>query len=277
MSPRTTPTTDEPEAPPSAREDPGHRPGSQQEDRRDQDPVDGARGGEPLGGAAGERAAEQGNRARDGNEDDRGDVAGDRPGAWGHGSLLRGPIMPVRAPLRVVIHGVAGPRQPATGRSTASRQRYAPPAHDRPRPHPRRHRRRVRPGRRRPARRPASSASTIACSPRWRRSGVPSFSRQLDLLLRLLGSRAGSLVLAGRPVRFAELDQGGREAYLRRLAASPIAAQANGLPGPQAADAAPRVRHGGLAVAGDHRLHGARGRPAGCRPGHGPHAGARAR
>ena len=52
--------------------------------------------------------------------------------------------------------------------------------------------------------------------------GRPSFSRQLDLLLQLVGSRAGSLVLAGRPVRFAELDQEGREAYLRRLAASPI-------------------------------------------------------
>jgi choline dehydrogenase-like flavoprotein len=53
--------------------------------------------------------------------------------------------------------------------------------------------------------------------------GRPSFSSQLDLLLRMAGSRAGSLVLAGRPVRFADLDQEGREAYLRRLAASPIA------------------------------------------------------
>lgn len=52
--------------------------------------------------------------------------------------------------------------------------------------------------------------------------GRPSFSRELDLLLRLVDSRAGNLVLAGRPVRFTALDQEAREEYLRRLAASPI-------------------------------------------------------
>ncbi len=50
--------------------------------------------------------------------------------------------------------------------------------------------------------------------------GRPSFSRQLDLLLRLFDSRAGNLVLAGRPTRFSSLDQEAREAYLRRLADS---------------------------------------------------------
>jgi choline dehydrogenase-like flavoprotein len=52
--------------------------------------------------------------------------------------------------------------------------------------------------------------------------GRPSFSRELDLLLRLVESRAGNLVLTGRPVRFTSLDQEAREAYLRRLAASPV-------------------------------------------------------
>jgi choline dehydrogenase-like flavoprotein len=52
--------------------------------------------------------------------------------------------------------------------------------------------------------------------------GRPAFRRQLDLLLRLLDSRAGGLALGGRPVRFADLDQQAREAFLRRLAASPL-------------------------------------------------------
>jgi hypothetical protein len=52
--------------------------------------------------------------------------------------------------------------------------------------------------------------------------GRPSFSSQLDLLLRRMDSRAGNLALAGRPIRFSALDQEHREAYLRRLAASPI-------------------------------------------------------
>jgi len=53
--------------------------------------------------------------------------------------------------------------------------------------------------------------------------GRPSFSRELNLLLRLMDSRAGNLVLAGRPVRFTSLDQSSREAYLRGLAESRIA------------------------------------------------------
>ncbi len=51
----------------------------------------------------------------------------------------------------------------------------------------------------------------------------PSFARELALLLRLMDSRVGGLLLAGRPVRFPDLDQDAREAYLRRLAASPLA------------------------------------------------------
>jgi choline dehydrogenase-like flavoprotein len=51
----------------------------------------------------------------------------------------------------------------------------------------------------------------------------PAFRRQLDLLLRLLESPAAGLLLGGRPARFSTLDQASREAYLRRLAASPIA------------------------------------------------------
>ncbi len=52
--------------------------------------------------------------------------------------------------------------------------------------------------------------------------GRPSFSRELGMLLRLVDSRLGNLVLAGRPIRFTDLDQADREAFLRRLAASPI-------------------------------------------------------
>ena len=53
--------------------------------------------------------------------------------------------------------------------------------------------------------------------------GRPSFSRELDLLLRLMGSPLGGLVLGGRPVPFQALDQEAREGFLRRLADSPIA------------------------------------------------------
>jgi choline dehydrogenase-like flavoprotein len=53
--------------------------------------------------------------------------------------------------------------------------------------------------------------------------GRPSFERELGLFLGLVDSRLGSLALSGRPVRFSELDQASREAYLRRLAASPVA------------------------------------------------------
>lgn len=52
--------------------------------------------------------------------------------------------------------------------------------------------------------------------------GRPSFSRQLDLLLRLVDSRLGNLALAGRPTRFSSLTQDAREAYLRGLGESRI-------------------------------------------------------
>jgi len=52
--------------------------------------------------------------------------------------------------------------------------------------------------------------------------GRPSFNRELGLLLRLMATRAGGLLLFGRPVPFPALDQAAREAALRRLAASPI-------------------------------------------------------
>lgn len=52
--------------------------------------------------------------------------------------------------------------------------------------------------------------------------GRPSLRRQLDLLLWAAESRIGNLLASGRPVRFSALDQAGREAYLRRLADSPI-------------------------------------------------------
>jgi choline dehydrogenase-like flavoprotein len=53
--------------------------------------------------------------------------------------------------------------------------------------------------------------------------GRPSLRLQLDLLLRAADMRIGGLAIGGRPVRFADLDQEGRERYLRRMAASPIA------------------------------------------------------
>ncbi len=53
--------------------------------------------------------------------------------------------------------------------------------------------------------------------------GRPSLRRQLDLLVRGMDSRLGSLALAGRPVRFSALDQEAREDYLRRMGDSPIA------------------------------------------------------
>ncbi len=56
--------------------------------------------------------------------------------------------------------------------------------------------------------------------------GRPSLSRQLDLLLRAMGFRAGSLALggvAGRPTAFADMGQEAREAWMRALATSPIA------------------------------------------------------
>ena len=53
--------------------------------------------------------------------------------------------------------------------------------------------------------------------------GRPSLRLQLNLLLRAIDSRVGSFAIGGRPVRFADLDQEGRERYLQRMAASPIA------------------------------------------------------
>ena len=50
----------------------------------------------------------------------------------------------------------------------------------------------------------------------------PSLQGQLDLVLRLLDTRAGSLALTGRPVAFTRMGQEAREAAMRRLAASPI-------------------------------------------------------
>src|SRR5512135_2658262 len=52
--------------------------------------------------------------------------------------------------------------------------------------------------------------------------GRPSLVRQLDLLLRAVDSPAANLLLGGRPVRFSALGLADREAYLRRLATSPI-------------------------------------------------------
>jgi choline dehydrogenase-like flavoprotein len=52
--------------------------------------------------------------------------------------------------------------------------------------------------------------------------GRPSFSRELDMLLRLVESRVANLAVVGRPVRFSALDQQSREAYLRRLGGSPV-------------------------------------------------------
>jgi choline dehydrogenase-like flavoprotein len=52
--------------------------------------------------------------------------------------------------------------------------------------------------------------------------GRPSLVSQLDLLLRAVESPAANLLLRGRAVRFSALGQADREAYLRRLATSPI-------------------------------------------------------
>ncbi len=53
--------------------------------------------------------------------------------------------------------------------------------------------------------------------------GKPAVKRELDLLLWALGNPVGTIVIGGRPGRIADLDQEGREAFLRRLADSPIA------------------------------------------------------
>jgi choline dehydrogenase-like flavoprotein len=53
--------------------------------------------------------------------------------------------------------------------------------------------------------------------------GRPSLRHELDMLLGAMDSRLGNLALAGRPVRFPDLDQEAREAYLRRMGDSPIA------------------------------------------------------
>ncbi len=52
--------------------------------------------------------------------------------------------------------------------------------------------------------------------------GRPSLVRELALLLRALESPVANLALAGRPVRFSSLSLAEREAFLRRLATSPI-------------------------------------------------------
>jgi len=52
--------------------------------------------------------------------------------------------------------------------------------------------------------------------------GRPALRRQLDFLLRAVEQPAANLVLIGRPVVFSRLGPADREAYLRRLATSPI-------------------------------------------------------
>jgi hypothetical protein len=52
--------------------------------------------------------------------------------------------------------------------------------------------------------------------------GRPSLQGQLDLVLRLIDTRAGNLALTGRATAFSRMDQEAREAAMRRLAASPI-------------------------------------------------------
>jgi choline dehydrogenase-like flavoprotein len=52
--------------------------------------------------------------------------------------------------------------------------------------------------------------------------GRPSLERQLGFLLWATESRLGNLALTGRPIRFSRLSASGKEAYLRRMAASPI-------------------------------------------------------
>jgi choline dehydrogenase-like flavoprotein len=53
--------------------------------------------------------------------------------------------------------------------------------------------------------------------------GRPALRRQLDLLLRAMGNPLGSLLVGGRAGGIANLDQAGREAYLRGLGESPVA------------------------------------------------------
>ncbi len=52
--------------------------------------------------------------------------------------------------------------------------------------------------------------------------GKPALRRQLDLLLWAMSSRIGSLAIGGRPGRIADMDQEGREAFMRRLGGSAI-------------------------------------------------------
>ena len=52
--------------------------------------------------------------------------------------------------------------------------------------------------------------------------GRPKLLADLALFLRLIDSRAANVLLVGRPVRFSDLGQSGREAYLRRWADSRI-------------------------------------------------------
>ncbi len=52
--------------------------------------------------------------------------------------------------------------------------------------------------------------------------GKPALRRQLDMLLWAADSRLGNLAVSGRPVRVSRLDQAGREAWLKGLAASPL-------------------------------------------------------
>lgn len=52
--------------------------------------------------------------------------------------------------------------------------------------------------------------------------GRPKLLSDLRLFLRLIDSRAVNLALVGRPIRFSDLVQSGREAYLRRWADSRI-------------------------------------------------------
>lgn len=52
--------------------------------------------------------------------------------------------------------------------------------------------------------------------------GRPGFASQLRLFLRAIENPVTGLALTGRPVRFSRASQADREAYLRRLATSPV-------------------------------------------------------
>ena len=52
--------------------------------------------------------------------------------------------------------------------------------------------------------------------------GRPKLLADLRLFLRLIDSRLANIVLVGKPIRFSDLGQSGREAYLRRWADSRI-------------------------------------------------------